>query len=135
MKIYVKNTVNGLLPMYPSDVTEKQKLSIGEVYEAEIRRPRNVLFHRKFFALVSIGHQNTQLEMPFETYRRYLIMKAGYFKAYATDKGTYFEAESISFASMEETTFEELYSRVLDVVIKDIKADEKTIEEQLINFM
>jgi len=135
MKLMLKNTVNGLLPVYPSDLDEKRKLTIGEIYEATIVRPRNILFHRKFFALVSVGHQNTSLEMPFEAYRRYVIMKAGFFSAYQTGKGTYFEAKSIAFSSMDDDEFAEVYSRVLDVIIKDIGADEETIETQLINFL
>ena len=123
------------MPLYPSDYDEKRKLKLGETYEADIKRPRNIGFHRKFFALINLGHQNTSLEMPFETYRRYVIMKAGYFNSYITPKGTLIEAQSISFSSMDEDTFSDLYSRALDVIIKDIGATETEIQNALIDFM
>jgi len=134
MEIYLRNTINGLIPLYPSDFDEKRKLKLGQDYKANITNPRNYEFHKKFFALMNIGHENTSLEMPFDTYRRYIIQKAGYFKSYATPKGVYFEADSISFASMSQDKFEELYSRVIDVIIKDIGSTTEEVEMQLAEF-
>jgi hypothetical protein len=127
--------VNGLLPLYPADLEEKKKLKIGEIYKAKIVNPRNYEFHKKFMALINVGHQNTKLEMPFDSYRRYVTIKAGFFNSYVTDKGTYFEAESISFANMEQDKFEEVYSRVIDVIIKDINVTQEMIEKVLASFM
>ena len=135
MELYVKNTLSGLVPLYNSDMDEKKRLRLGEEYKVEITHPRNYKFHKLFMALVNIAHQNSSLEMPFDTYRRYLIMKAGYFKTYTTPKGTYYEAESISFASMDQMKFEEVYSRVLDVIISELQVSKEEIEEVLINFM
>jgi hypothetical protein len=135
MKLLLRNTLSGLMPLYPSDFDEKRKLKLGQDYEAEIKNPRNIGFHRKFFALVNLGHENTSLDMPFEAYRKYLIMKAGYFKTYQTPKGTFYEPDSISFGSMSQDQFEEVYSRVLDKVIEDIGTTKDEIEKQLINFM
>ena len=134
MELYLKNTLHGLIPLYPSDYDEKKKLKIGETYKANITRPRNYEFHKKFFALINLGHDNTSLEMPFDTYRKYLIQKAGFFKAYHTPKGTYFEAESISFSKMSKEVFEDLYNRVVNEVIKDIGTTTEEIEKQLIEF-
>jgi hypothetical protein len=135
MKLLLRNTISGLIPLYPSDYDEKRKLKLGQDYEADIKNPRNIGFHRKFFAMVNIGHENTSLEMPFETYRKYIIMKAGYFKAYQTPKGNYYEADSISFGNMTQDEFEEVYSRVLDKIIADIGSTKEEVEKQLIEFM
>jgi len=135
MKLLLRNTIAGLIPLYPSDYDQKRKLKLGNDYEADIRNPRNIGFHKKFFALINVGHENTSLEMPFDTYRKYMIMKAGYFKSYTTPKGTYYEADSISFASMSQDQFEDVYSRVLDKIIEDIGATKEDIENQLVTFM
>lgn len=134
MKLLLRNTLSGLQPLYPSDYDQKRKLKLGEVYEAEIKNPRNYMFLRKFFALVNLGHENTDLDMPFETYRKYILMKAGYFKAYQTPKGVFYEADSISFGSMEQDVFEEVYSRVLDVIIKEIGSTKEEVMKQLMEF-
>jgi hypothetical protein len=73
--------------------------------------------------------------MPYDTYRRYLTMKAGFVKAYHTPKGVFFEPKSIAFSSMDEDTFQGVYSRVLDKVIEDIGATSEEIEKELVNFM
>ncbi len=135
MKLLLRNTISGLQPLYPSDFDEKRKLKLGNDYEAEIKNPRNVGFHRKFFALLNIGLENSKLDMPLDTYRKYILMKAGYFKTYQTPKGIFYDAESISFASMEQDVFEEVYSRVVDVILKDIGSTKEEIEKQLMNFI
>ena len=43
--------------------------------------------------------------------------------------------KSISFAKMNEEQFQEVYQRVLDVIIEDIGADKETIEKQLMSFL
>ena len=95
MKILLQNTINGLVPLYPSDYDKKRELKLGETYEADIKRPRNIGHHKKFFALINLGWENTSLELPFEVYRKYIIMKAGYVVTYKTPKGVLYEAESI----------------------------------------
>jgi hypothetical protein len=135
MELYCRNTLTGLVPLYPSDQDEKRKLKLGADYKCEITNPRNLGFHKKFMALINVGCENSKLNMPFDTYRRYMTIKAGFFKAYQTDKGVYYEPMSISFASMEQDEFEDVYSRVLDKIIADIGVTSQDIELQLINFM
>lgn len=134
MDIFCKNTLSGLIPLYPSDLEEKKKLKIGNEYKTVITNPRNIGFHKKYFALLNLGHQNSRLDVSFDFYRAYVIMKAGYAKTASTPNGTIFLPESISFASMEQDVFELLYSRSIDVIIKDIGACKEDIERELINF-
>jgi len=135
MKILLLNTISGLIPVYPSDMDSKRRLKLGETYEADIKHPRNYEFHKKFMALVNLGCENSKLNMPFETYRHYITIKAGYFDAYETPKGMYYEAKSLSFASMDEATFQDVYSRVLDKIIEDIGCTSEEIEKALVEFM
>jgi len=134
MEVFCKNTLAGLIPLYPSDLEEKKKLKLNQDYKAVITNPRNIGLHKKYFALLNLGHQNSRLEVSFDFYRAYVIMKAGYAKQAATPNGIIFLPESISFASMEQDVFELLYSRSLDVIIKDIGACKEDIERELINF-
>ena len=135
MKILCRNTISGLVPLYPSDYDNKRKLKLGQDYECDITNPRNVGFHRKFFALLNIGFENSGLRLPFEVYRKHILIKAGYFKVYTIEDKVYYEAESISFASKSQDEFEEIYSRVCDIILADIGATREDIEKQLINFL
>lgn len=135
VKITVRNTINGLVPLYSSDLEEKRKLKIGETYQVEVKRPRNYQFHKKFFALLNIGWENTDVDMPFETYRRWVTMRAGFYKVYHTPKGELYEPESISFSSMDDDTFSEVYDRVLNIILKDTGAEKPDVEAMLIDFL
>jgi hypothetical protein len=129
------NTIEGLKPKFPSDKDEKKKLKIGEDYWADIRKARNYLFLKKFMALIKIGMLNSKsVEMPFDVYRRYALIKSGYYHVYSTPKGSYVEADSIAFENMEEEKFQEVYSRALDFIIEDTQATKEDIEKNLLNF-
>ena len=135
MKLLVRNTDKGLVPEYASDLDEKKKLKLGAIYSVEVKRERNYRFHKKFMALCKLGCENSKnVTMPFDAYRKYVTMKAGYFKTYKTPKGIMVEPESISFANMDEDKFSEVYGRVLNVVIEDTQATQTEIETELINF-
>ena len=135
MVITVRNTINGLVPLYSSDLDEKRKLKIGETYQVEVKRPRNYQFHKKFFALLNIGWENTDVEMPFDTYRRWVTMLAGFYKVYHTTKGELYEHESIAFSYMDDDTFSEVYDRVLNIILKDTGAAKPDVEAMLIDFL
>jgi hypothetical protein len=134
MILYCKNTTSGLVPLYPADWEERRKLKIGKEYRVEVKHPRNYQFHKKFFALVNLAHENYETDMPFDTFRRWLIMRAGFVKAFSTDRGTFYDAESISFANMNQVQFEEVYNRVLNIVIKLLQLTEDDITDNLLNF-
>ena len=134
-KIYCQNTEHGLVPLYPSDLEEKKRLKLNKVYSCLIQEERNYELLKKFMALVRIGCENSKhVDMPFDPYREYITIKAGYAEVYSTPKGKFVRAKSISFANMDEDVFQKVYSDVLDVVIKDTGADEEFIKDNLISF-
>jgi len=118
----------------PLSEVDTKKLSADKVYRAKLILVRNYKFHKKFFALIKCGYENTKLDLPMEQYRKVMIMKAGYSKTWKTDKGHFFEPESIPFDSMSEEKFQEVYSRVLDKIIEDVGADKEVFERELLNF-
>jgi len=136
MDLLLQNTAQGLKPVYDEDFEEKRKLKIGETYRARIIRPRNIKFHRKFFALIKIGCENSKtVEMPLEPYRKYALIKSGYANLYKTPKGIFVDAQSMAFDNMDEDKFQEVYNNVLDFVIKDTQASKEDIEKTLITFL
>lgn len=137
MEVYLKKSrLRGarIYEISPLSVEDVKKLRNDVLYKAELTMVRNPRFHKKFFALINCGHTHTKLDLPFERYRKHMIIKAGYFISYVVDGKLYFEAESISFGSMSEEKFQEVYSRVLDKVIEDVGADKEVFERELLNF-
>ena len=136
MKLYLTKNENGqFIPAFNSDYESAKKINAGETVEATIVRPRNIKFHRKFFALLNMGYSNQEKYDCFEDYRSVFIMKTGNYKVIETDKGVVYLPKSISFAAMDEIEFAELYSSMIDVLIKELKMDQEAIEKELLGFM
>lgn len=135
MRLFCQNTMTGLVPLYDSDFDEKKKLQIGVVYECEIKHPRNYRFLKKFMALVKLGCHNSKMDLPFDVYREVVTMRAGFVEIHDTGKGLHYRPKSIAFASMSEAQFQDVYSRVMDVIIQDIGSTTEEIEKQVLSFM
>jgi len=119
-------TSYALMPAHQSDLEAIKKLPNGEPVRCKVTRVRNVGHHRKFFALLKHlfeiwepDERNQVGEKNFDRFRDDLTILAGYYKQYVRiDGSTRTEAESISFASMSQDTFEGLFDKMIDVGLK-----------------
>lgn len=124
MKLRLLNTAAGLKPMYDEDYDEKKKLKTGEVYVATITLDRNPDFHRKLFALIKtawefLPERQTNGFRTIENFRKYLTVAAGFCDVYYHPRlKEWVEIpKSWSFEKMDNAEFEDLYNKVLDVVL------------------
>ena len=91
------------------DFEEKKKLKIGEVYEATIKRPRNLSFHRKYFGLINLAweYQNEiaveHFKHSIELFRKTVEMAAGWCEPiYSIARKEWIEVpKSIAFDKMD----------------------------------
>ncbi len=132
MKLLLQNTDRGLIPLYDSDLDNKKKLKLGEVYQATIVMPRNIKFHRKFFALINMVYNNQEIYNNIDVLRSDLTIAAGFYDTHTTFNGKErIEARSISFGSMDEIEFEKLYNAFIIVVVKYFKFDKQDILDNI----
>ena len=112
-----------------------KKLGMGEMVRVRVTKPRNIKFHRKFFALLNLGFENQDIYTDFEHWRRAVTIEAGYFEDLRMIDGTtQREAKSISFARMDELEFSNLYYAVLDVIAKFLGSDDETLAREVESF-
>lgn len=129
-----------------------RKLKVGQGVQVKVTRTRNYRFLRKYFALLHLAFDQWEPEevqtrhgitpeKSFERFRKDVAILAGYYEAaYRLNGDVRIEAKSISFASMSEDEFEELYSKSIDVilrlVLKGMTEDElrRSVEELVIGF-
>lgn len=135
MKVLLRRTEQGYVPVYESDIDRMKRIGIGDEVMAELTKPRNYQFHKKFMALVNLGFSNQDKIENFDHYRYILEMKAGNFEAVETGKGTVYFPKSISFSSMDETEFQELYDKVVDILCKELDLTNEIIAEEIKNFL
>lgn len=143
MKLLVVNTLRGLVPMGDDDYEAKKKLKLGQTYSVEVKVVRNVDFHRKYFALIAYAWEflNEQEIANFKTkenFRKHLEIAAGHCDVlYHPRLQEFIEIpRSISFSSMDNASFSDLYQRVKDVIFSIIgnRVTQDEFERLLIDF-
>lgn len=131
-KISLVRTLGGFKPAYDSDFELSKKIKLNEIYEYEFKKTRNYKFHRKFFALVNMVFQNQEQYTNIEHLRKDLIIESGNYDLRYDLMGVEIrEAKSISFSSMDDIKFSELYNDVIEVIIKYFHFDKDEIIENI----
>ena len=124
MKINLVNTLEGFKLATDADYELKRKLKLGRVYQFETKLLRNYELLKKYHKLLSVSweYQNEKVQEHFhnsiESFRKTVQVAAGYCDTYysISRKEWIEESKSISFEKMEEEEFQELYSKVKDVL-------------------
>jgi len=115
----VKVAQDCLKPSLPHDLEILAKWKLNDILRAEITKPRNSKFHRKFFALLNIAFENQDKYDNFSDFRVEISLKCGSYREHITTKGVIiYVPKSIAFSNMDELEFSELYDKALDVIIK-----------------
>ena len=132
MEIWAKNTFRGLVPMYSSDLDNKKKLKIDQEYLITIKLPRNIKLHRKMFSLYNLVFENQERYKFLDDLRRDITIECGRYRERVNIHGEVIkEAESISFANMDDIEFSDLYNKTLDVVVKYFSFDRQSVIDEL----
>ena len=133
MKILVIKTQTGLKPCYDSDFENYAKIPIGEEFEIEYTKKRNLLFHRKYFALLKLAFENQSDYRLMEDLRRDLIITSGRYDEVINkiNGEVYKVANSISFAKMDNVEFNLLYEETKNIISKWIGISNEQINEEI----
>lgn len=140
MKIYCRVTSEGLIPLYDSDLDEKKRLKIGTDVEVEVKKARNIKFHKKFFGLLRLVLDNMPnwQKKHYEIYNEesFLLQIKEDLKLFKECRGGRKEYISISFEAMDEYTFSRFYNIVTNLMVaKYIHASDNDIEEEIYKYM
>ena len=138
------------IPATDYDQQQIEKIKQRDYVSAEVKRPRNAKFHRKYMALLNYAFENWEPgeidskygkpKKSFDRFRKDLAILSGFYDIEIRLNGeTSVTAKSISFASMKEDEFEELYSNTIDVILKRIltnytKPDLENVVLQIIGY-
>lgn len=127
-----------LQPDSEADADVYYQLKDGVAYSCKISAKRNGKFHRKYFALLDVLFNIFEPEIVIDEklkkrlgdvvpqknrtrFRKDLAIVCGYYDMIVNIKGEVrAEAKSISFAEMDEITFEALYNKTIDYGIAHI---------------
>jgi Protein of unknown function (DUF1367) len=111
-----------------------------------ITRPRNLKFHKKFFALMQVGFNHFEPDFfegaikDFDSFRKSVIKMAGFTViTYNIDGTINVEAQSIKFSKMDDVKFSTLYNACAQVLLTYVctnytKSDLDAVVEELLRF-
>lgn len=151
MEILLKKVANALHPIDDEGAQWLFQCKNGDVFKAKISKPRNIQFHRKYFALLDHAYESWEPEYPDgfngeditknkETFRKNIQILAGYgYPVINLRNEVRYESNSISFGSMSAEDFEKLYNSVLNMILKHVltkytKDDLEGVVEEILRF-
>lgn len=116
-----------LMPAHQSDLEEIKKLPVHQPVRVKVTRIRNVDHHRKWWALVNYAFDVWEPpdeylgEKNLDRFRKDVIILAGFYEKHWRLDGTLrIEPRSISFSSMSQDKFDELYAKTFEVINKHV---------------
>jgi hypothetical protein len=120
-RIFTKRN-GGLFPADADAGAAFAKMKDGAGYLVSLHRPRNLMHHRKLFALLNLVQDNTDRWPTVDTLLDDLKISTGLFETRinAVTGIPYVVAKSISFASMTQDEFEQWFDRAVDLISKQV---------------
>lgn len=129
-EIFFRKLYDKLVPVDEYQLELMESLRMNGEYKAVLSQPRNGPYHRKFFAFLNQCYKNYeqpevyyQGERVFKSQKKFreeIIIACGYWTIGLSKNNTPIrEAESISFAKMDQIEFEKLFSKAIDVILAD----------------
>ena len=125
---------NGTFAPVGEEAEERcKRFKSGSQIWLSIRQSRDVMFHRRWFALVRIAfdmwsetaspaqYKGMDVSPEFERFRKDITILCGYYRpVYGLNDEVTLEAESIAFHNMSQERFEALYSATIQVILEKI---------------
>jgi hypothetical protein len=129
--VLAKAPGGALIPMDPQAAEYIGKLKTGAAVRATVKQQRNPAFHRKYFALLNLAfdawepaattYKGQIVGKNFDQFRNDIICLSGFGEVAINLKGeTRVTAKSISFASMSQDEFDDLYNATVNTVLMHV---------------
>ena len=144
MKILCVVTATGLAPKYDSDREEFKKLKRNSEVVVEIKKGRNIEFHKKYFALLKLTYDNfpewledTLNVHSIEDLRTRIKIDLGLYEVSHYGNQSIIIPKSIAFDKMDETEFEKFYNMSVNHILKNYLkgVSNEQIEEEIWKFL
>jgi hypothetical protein len=140
MRLHCIRTLTGLVPCDERDRDLLSKIKIGKQVSVEVKQSRNIGHHRKLFAMLQIILDNQDHYTSVDQLLNVCKLRIGHVETVQTKHGLIEWPASISWASMDQSTFEDFYNRAVNwacsEVIPGLATSElnSEVEQRLLRF-
>jgi hypothetical protein len=129
--LYLRKLYDTFAPCDEVTAEAMEKMKANSEYKAVFTQPRNLQFHKKGMALVKVAFDAWEPEARYykghlvtkniDKFREDITILAGYYDAaYRYDGEIRLTAKSWSFSSMDQDQFDDMYSKLIDVILTKI---------------
>lgn len=145
--LFVKTASGSLVPMDDEGREMLDGIPPGSAVVVDVRRERNVAFHRRYMAMMRFGFDHWRPEeaaKDFDAFRGQVMILAGYYDVVSDLRGRVsLVPKSVSFSKMDENEFRKVYKACLNVLWEKIfsqikryksRAQLEAVIEQLLQY-
>jgi hypothetical protein len=120
-EILLNKRLDSLVPADDVAIEALRRIKLGSTIKAKISSPRNMAFHRKFFAMMQIVLKNQSHYKTMDTLLTVCKIETGHCEVVRTKKhGDIFVPKSIGVTKMTGDEFSAFYDRACDWVEKEV---------------
>lgn len=137
-ELFMQCVGNRLAPYSAIDLEALDGIASDEVVKVTITRPRNVKFHRLFFALLKLVYDAQSRYPTMDHLLDAIKIGIGHYDTLELPDGhVVVKPRSISFAKMDERGFRQFYDAVVKFVVTVIipGADSAELEQQVLEII
>lgn len=115
-ELYLKRSLSGFIPADEASSELMRKYKVGEVYRADVVKPRSYQHHKLCMALLSLTYENQDRYQNFDDFRKAVALASGHSREFTSLDGEIIrEAGSLSYDALDEVEFGQLMPRMMTV--------------------
>jgi hypothetical protein len=115
-RIYLKRTLTGFMAADEPSQDALRKYKVGEVYRADVVKPRSYQHHKLIMALLNLTFENQERYTSFDVFRKAVAYAAGHVIEYPSLDGDVIrEADSLSYDRLDEIEFTQVSGAMMTV--------------------
>ena len=131
-RLYLKRTLSAFVPADAASEETCRKYKVGEVYRADIVKPRSYKHHRQCMALLQLTFANQDRYSNFTMFRKAVALEAGHVnEIIRLDGEITLEPGSLSYDALDEVEFTRVFGAMMTIccrILGGIGADELEAE-------
>ena len=115
-RLYLKRTLSGFVPADEPSAELARKYKTGEVYRADVVKPRSYQHHKLCMALLTLTYQNQERYTNFDMFRKAVALEAGHVnEIIKLDGEVVLEPGSLSYDALDEIEFTRVMASMMTI--------------------
>lgn len=130
--IYLRRTASGFEPADQPSREAWQKFKVGEVYRANVVKPRSYQSHKLCMALLQLTFLNQERYDNFEHFRKAVAIEAGHCETLLTLDGQVLQLpNSLSYDALDGADFQRVFGAMMTICCRILGTTSPILEAEV----